>query len=386
MHACANEGHLMAHRLSLYEQILDTIRSRALAHEHTPVVCMVSGGSDSTALAYLCKQLCDDGLLGGMAIMHVDHKLRGQDARDDALFVKQLADALGTTYYLYEIDIAGKAAEAGDNVEAVARQERYQAAHDALEKFCRSCNTPVSDGRIFTAHNQDDRVENFYMRSIVGTGPGGFRSMRYLNGPIARPCLDVSRQELRDYLARRELDAQADPGVTLVRDHEGNLWRTDATNAHTDRFRAFVRHAIVPRAQERNPRHTQTLCRSMNLIADEDDMLQDMAQAALDELARWTNPARGIVDYTHGCVLVPEFAQLARPLQRRVATLALHLILGEDARVETASVEAVVDGFGETGPISGYTANIQGDLALSANKRGLRIEPMVEYRRRRKGI
>ena len=31
---------------------------------------------------------------------------------------------------------------------------------------------PLAEGRIVTAHTADDRVENFYMRSIVGTGPG----------------------------------------------------------------------------------------------------------------------------------------------------------------------------------------------------------------------
>ena len=31
-------------------------------------------------------------------------------------------------------------------------------------------------------------------------------------------------------------------------------------------------------------------------------------------------------------------------------------------------------------PRSGYVANIQGDLAVSANKRGVRIEPMSAYR------
>ena len=35
-------------------------------------------------------------------------------------------------------------------------------------------------------------------------------------------------------------------------------------------------------------------------------------------------------------------------------------------------------------PRSGYVANIQGDLAVSANKRGVRIEPMSAYRARRK--
>ena len=47
-------------------------------------------------------------------------------------------------------------------------------------------------------------------------------------------------------------------------------------------------------------------------------------------------------------------------------------------------MEAVRAGFGPEAPVSGYVNNIQGDLALSANKHGLRIEPMAAYRARRK--
>ncbi|MFR9169285.1 MAG: tRNA lysidine(34) synthetase TilS, partial [Gordonibacter urolithinfaciens] len=35
-------------------------------------------------------------------------------------------------------------------------------------------------------------------------------------------------------------------------------------------------------------------------------------------------------------------------------------------------------------PRGGYVANIQGDLAVSANKRGVRVEPMAAFRARRK--
>ena len=35
-------------------------------------------------------------------------------------------------------------------------------------------------------------------------------------------------------------------------------------------------------------------------------------------------------------------------------------------------------------PLGGYVANIQGDLAVSANKRGVRVEPMAAFRARRK--
>lgn len=60
-------------------------------------------------------------------------------------------------------------------------------------------------------------------------------------------------------------------------------------------------------------------------------------------------------------------------------------MLGSEARVETASIEALLDAFDEGGaPRGGYVVNIQGDLAVSANKRGVRIEPMAAFRSRRK--
>lgn len=71
--------------------------------------------------------------------------------------------------------IAAEAERSRENVEAaVARRERYLAANEALRSMCQHEGRPLSEARIFTAHTADDRIENFYMRSIVGTGPGGF--------------------------------------------------------------------------------------------------------------------------------------------------------------------------------------------------------------------
>ena len=81
----------------------------------------------------------------------------------------------------------------------------------------------------------------------------------------------------------------------MVRDESGALWREDATSAHTDRFRAYVRHKIVPVAKEWNSALPEVLTRSMNLIADEDDMLQNMAEKLAEEMcirdSPWTPPA-----------------------------------------------------------------------------------------------
>lgn len=368
----------------LLERVARTIADRRLADPDAPALLMVSGGSDSTALAYIAAELSAQHTLGPVALLHVNHHLRGTDADDDADFVRQLSEALGLPFFLVDVDVAGQAQQTGENLEAVGRRERYTAARDALSSLCLHVSAPTSEGRILTAHTQDDRVESFYMRSIVGTGPGGFRGMLYRNGPVVRPLLDVSRDDLRAYIQQRaDADDAAHP---VVRDEAGNLWREDATNAHTDRFRAFVRHEIVPLAKQRNPQLLDTLCRSMNLMGDEDDMLDARAAHMMERVVEWTDRTEPdtAVDWADGCVLLPSFGALPLPMQRRVAFQALQLMLGADARVETAAVTAITDGFAQGAPVSGYTANIQGNLALSANKQGLRIEPMAAYRSRRK--
>lgn len=357
------------------EKAQQTIEHRGLANSESPVLLMVSGGSDSTALTYIALELFEKGVIGPIAVLHVNHQLRGKDADDDQAFVQQLADMLHIPLFVCEVDVAAQAQHMGENVEAVARHERYLAANEALESLCRHESIPLSEGRIFTAHTQDDRVENFYMRSIVGTGPGGFRSMKYTNGPVVRPLMDLSREDLRGFIQERE-----HLGEPMACDENGNLWREDATNAHTDKFRAFVRHEIVTKAKERNPQLLETLCRTMNLIADEDDMTHERAREIGYEMVAWESEE----DWTEGCVIAPQFGEQPIPLQRRVIMQVLQSMLGPDARVETASVEAVIEGWKEGKPISGRTENIQGDLAVSSNKQGVRIESMSTYRARRK--
>lgn len=360
----------MSRMLSLTDRVEELVHARDLADGETPVLLMVSGGSDSTALAYLACELHKRGALGELAMLHVNHHIRGAASDGDAAFVQKLADHLGIPLFMCDIDVPGIVSRNGGNTEAVARDERYQAAAEALESLCRHAGYITDDGRVFTAHTADDRVENFYMRSIVGCGPGGFRSMDYLSHAhgfaLCRPLLHASREELRAYLA------EVPDAVT---DDEGALWREDATNLDTDHFRAFVRHEIIPQAKRRNPRLLESLTRTMDLIADEDDMLDGQARELLVHLG--TPLGDHLPD---GVVLAPELAEKPLPMQRRVVAKLLGLMLPRSERLESASVQACLDALGTPGAV----ANIQGNLAVSYNKHGLRIEPMAAFRARRK--
>ena len=88
-----------------------------------------------------------------------------------------------------------------------------------------------------------------------------------------------------------------------------------------------------------------------------------MESLAEDALVNNAEQAEG---YT---LLLPSFGMLALPLKRRAIRSVLESLIGSEGRIESTSIEAVLQAFDEDGsPQSGYVVNIQGDLAVSANK------------------
>ena len=97
------------------EKARATIAARDLAASDAAVLLMVSGGSDSTALAYLGAALRDAGDIGPVAMLHVNHQLRGEEADGDERFVSSLAELLHIPLFICSIDIAAEAARSREN-------------------------------------------------------------------------------------------------------------------------------------------------------------------------------------------------------------------------------------------------------------------------------
>lgn len=322
---------------------------RADAEAAGPVVLMVSGGADSTALLLLAatdELDIDDGR--GLAriarerlhVLHVNHQLRGDAADGDEAFVCELCASLGIPVEVVRVDVAALAADpaTGDtNVENVAREVRYAAATRLANHLCEEAGLPRSAARILTAHTANDRAETFFMHAIKGSGTQGLSSIPRRRNRIVRPLLDRTHEELCRLLRMR-----------------GIAWREDATNADTRYLRSFVRHEVVPRALERNPRLFESMAATCEILSDEDSYLAQVASRAFRALERRQEEGLVVLD---GARLAAADVAIARRVVR-MAVLAACPGCRLDSRHVTRVLELVAAGEGSATLPSGVDARV----------------------------
>jgi tRNA(Ile)-lysidine synthase len=215
----------------------------------------VSGGPDSTALLAAMAELAPEHGLT-LTAAHVDHGLRGPEGAADAAQVVALAARLGVPAVVRVVPVAP-----GPDLEARARRVRYRALRAVADQ--------VGARRMITGHTQDDQVETVLLRLLRGAGRRGLGAMRPARGRLLRPLLDVTRADVRRFLADRML-----PCVV------------DRTNADLRHARNRLRRLVVPLLRaEFNPRLGPALAALAARLADEDDFLDAAAAARGGELA-----------------------------------------------------------------------------------------------------
>ena len=291
-----------------------------------PVVLMVSGGADSTALLVLAATSTLDIYDGrGKAriarerlhVLHINHQLRGIDAQEDEEFVQDLAARYGIPCTIRRADVAALAAKTGDNVENAGREIRYAAANQLANELSAAVGTPRSAARILTAHNANDRAETFFMNAIRGTGTSGLSSIPRRRNRIVRPLLDRTHDELCEYLRMR-----------------GIVWREDDTNRDTRYLRAYVRHELMPVVERRNPRVVASIASTCDILSDEDAYLGALASRLLHDLIRRQDG--GMIALDASRLAASEVA-----LARRAVRSAL-LMVEADARLEARHINRVL--------------------------------------------
>ena len=206
-----------------------------------------------------------------MAIAHFEHGIRGDEAKADALFVKEWAATRNIPFFCEAADVPSYAENMRLSLETAARELRYA--------FLR--RTAVAGGcrYIATAHHADDQAETVLMHLLRGAGLSGLEGMSAISGDIIRPFINVDKADLVRYAKVNGLSP-----------------RTDTTNFSTeDSFRNKVRLELLPLLKaEYNPNIVRTLERLVAIVADENEFLRIAVDKVWQDVTDMTNEPKHI--------------------------------------------------------------------------------------------
>ncbi|MDR0443028.1 MAG: tRNA lysidine(34) synthetase TilS [Treponema sp.] len=192
----------------------------------TVFLAAVSGGADSMAMLASIVAVKQKESAFNLYCLHIEHGIRpAEESRGDADFVSNFCKEHGIPCSVVSVPpgkIASYAKRKGLGIEAAARFFRHRALSREAKKLGERT-------RVLIAHTKDDMLETALMRIFRGAGPAGLAAMPVKRGRVLRPLLEMSRADVLEYLAEKNI-----------------LWREDSTNADTNFLRNRIRHQLVP--------------------------------------------------------------------------------------------------------------------------------------------
>ena len=251
---CVDFARVWPHnRYVMLKKVRATIDSYSMLRQGDVVLIAVSGGVDSVVLLDLLTRLAPDYNLK-LVVAHLDHRLRGDESRADARFVRQLALQHGLQLVSDSRDVRALAQQKRMGIEEAARAVRL--------RFLRETATRVGATKIALGHNANDLAETMLFNLIRGAGVAGLVGIRPVNLPLIRPLIDVTRAEIVSYAREHDL-----------------AWREDRSNADTAFTRNRIRHRIIPIMEDLNPRLIAALSRTARIAREEHDAFLELLDA-----------------------------------------------------------------------------------------------------------
>jgi tRNA(Ile)-lysidine synthase len=270
------------------------------------VVVAVSGGADSVALLDILSKIAQGRL--HLVVAHLNHGLRGEDSDGDQAFVAQLAASYRLPFAARRAEVAAIARSKGLSLEDAGRQERY--------RFFAEVARDYNAGSIALAHHRDDQAETVLMRLLRGSGAAGLSAMGSVQGMLKRPLLQVSRKEIEQYLSCNML-----------------TFRTDSTNADTTILRNSIRHELMPLLARYNPKVSERLAATAEILAGDEELLEGLTEAAYQRCLK-EGPQRSVLD-------LDQVVREPRALRLRLYRRALRELRGDLHQIGLSHLESI---------------------------------------------
>ena len=207
------------------------------------VLVGLSGGADSCSLLYVLKTLSKTFGIK-LYCAHLNHGIRGDEAQRDMNFAEKFAAELDVPIVCEKANVPQYAKENKLSEETAGRNLRYDFFNRVSTRF--GCN------KIAVAHNKNDRAETILMNMIRGCGSNGIRGIKPVNKSVIRPLIDVSRNEIEEYITAK--------GINYV---------TDSTNSENIYARNIIRNQILAELINVNPKALDNIIRTSDIISQE---------------------------------------------------------------------------------------------------------------------
>jgi tRNA(Ile)-lysidine synthase len=221
---------------------LESAREGGLIRTGEPLLVLLSGGGDSVCLLDVAMRIGAQ-----TSALHVNYGLR-PTADGDEEFCRRLCNRLGVPLTVERVELPPSG-----NLQAEAREARYALAEAA------------SGGDYAAAHTASDQAETVLYRLAVSPGTRSLRGMESRRGRLVRPLLEVTREEVREYLRARYLQ-----------------WREDPSNADARFARARVRHEVITALRQLNPKAEQAIAETARQLREEAEILDINTSDALE--------------------------------------------------------------------------------------------------------
>ena len=295
----------------VFEKVLSTINKHNLIESGDKIVIGISGGPDSVCLLHILSRL-KDKLDIELYAAHLNHQIRGIEAQKDALYVSEICDEMGITYFLKSIDVPKYCKDNSLSIEEGARKLRYE-MFDEIKKRTKS-------NKIAIGHNLNDQAETVLMRIMRGTGLQGLRGIEYAreNGVI-RPLLDIERKDIEEYCKVHNLNPRID---------ESNL-----ENIYT---RNKIRLELIPYMTDNfNTNLIESIVRMSNSLRSDSDYIEAEAESKFKDICKVTSDT---VD-----IKINGFSKLHNAIKVRVLRKGIKSILGDMNFIDQKHIEDVLE-------------------------------------------
>lgn len=241
---------------SLLRKVITLQRKVKLIPPNSAILVAFSGGVDSSSLAVALQRLKEPLKIKRLALLHINHLLRGEESYRDENFTRSFAQKYSLELFVERVDVPSLAKKRGGNIEAVAREERYRLFEEVRKR--------EGFDLVATAHHLGDLVETIILWLTRGTGLEGLLGFEPKEDNIIRPFYLATRQEIEDFAKKQAIE-----------------WVEDSTNYDLSLARNRIRHRVVPELKAINPNLEESVLRMREILKEENELLEKLVQTTL---------------------------------------------------------------------------------------------------------